>query len=310
MKQIEFGGSSLIRRGFSIAGTLLLTMIVATLSAVVTPAQVRNINEAQSEIRQRMIREQGGNNPSVSFDDGGSFESVSSSETRVRGSGTYFRNRNEAGRRFTYVAVFRVRDGDLRSLNYSFTGGGGWNPGDPGWNPGGPTSTPPSWAQGTFYATGGQSITLTINRNGQITAVNAGQTFYGRYYRGQIYLNNDVSTVSRRGNGIRTYNRNQGVTTDYSRDNIGGPGWGGGNTSTPPSWAQGTFYATSGGQNITLTINRLGRVTVINAGQTFYGTYYNGRITVNNDTSTVTRRSNGIRTYNQNTGQTTDYRRQ
>ncbi len=303
MKQIEFGGSSLISRGFSIAGTLLLMIVVTTLSAVITEAQqVRNINQAQSRIRERMIREQGGSNPSVSFDDGGSFESISSSETRVRGSGTYVRNWNEAGRRFNYVAVFRVRDGDLRSLSYDFTGDTGG-----GWNPGGPTSTPPSWAQGTFYSTGGQGITMTINRSGQITVVNAGQTFYGRYYRGQIYLNNEVSTVSRRGNGIRTYNRNQGITTDYSRDNTGG---GGGDVSTPPSWARGTFYATSGGQNITLTINRNGRVTVNNSGQIFYGTYYNGAITVNNDVSDVTRINRGIRTYNRSTGQTTNYRKQ
>lgn len=309
MKQIEFLGSFITRKGVSVLGSLVFVIAIAMLAAAVTPAQVRNVNEAQSEIRQRMIREQGGNNPSVQFNDGGRFETVSNSETRVRGSGTYFRNRNESGRRFNYTAVFRVRDGDLRSLTYNFTGSGPWNPGDGGgWN-GGATTTPPSWAQGTFYSTRGQNITLTINRNGRVTAVNQGQTFYGRYNRGSIYLNNDTSTVTRRGNGIRTYNRDTNQTTDYARDFQGG-GVGDGPSSTPPSWAQGTFYATSGGQNISLTINRNGRVTVVNSGQTFYGSYYNGSITVNNDTSTVTRRNNGIRTYNRNTGQTTNYRKQ
>lgn len=208
---------------------------------------------------------------------------------------------------------------DLPGLNGGGWNGGPWNPGNPG-NPGGPgwgggqTSTPPTWAQGTFYSTNGSNITLTINRNGQVTAINGGQTFYGSFYRSNITLNGDVSTVSRNGNGVRTYNRNTGETTDYSRNgwgggNPGGPGWGGGNTSTPPSWAQGTFYSTNNG-SIYLTINRNGRVTVVNGGQTFYGTFYNGTVTVNGDTSTVSRNgNNGIRTYNQNTGQTTNYRK-
>ncbi len=304
MKQIEFLGSFITRRGISVLGALLFTVVIAVAGSGVASAQtVRNINQAQSEIRERMIREQGGNNPSVSFDDGGRFETVSNSETRVRGSGTYFRNRNEAGRRFNYVAVFRVRDGDLRSLNYDFTGGGGY-PGDGG----GPATTPPTWAQGTFYSsTRGQNITLTINRNGRVTVLNAGQMFFGTYNRGSIYLNNDVFTVSRLNNNrIRTRNPNTGEVTDYSRNFNGG---GGGGTTTPPSWAQGTFYST-GGQNITMTITGNGRVTVINAGQTFYGTYNSGSIYLNNDVFTVSRLNNNrIRTRDPNTGQVTDYRR-
>jgi hypothetical protein len=196
-------------------------------------------------------------------------------------------------------------------------GGGGWNPGNPG-NPGwggggGQTSTPPSWAQGTFYSTNGTNITLTLDRSGRVTVVNAGQTFYGTYNRGQMRLNNDVSTVSKINNGIRTYNRNTGQNTDYSRSGGGGwnpnPGWGGGgNTSRPPDWAQGMFYSTDG-TNISLNINSNGQITVVNGGQSFYGTYYNGSMTLNNDVSTISKTRNGIRTLNRNTGQTTDYRR-
>lgn len=206
----------------------------------------------------------------------------------------------------------RLRD-DINKLADTFDlpglNGGGWNGG--GWNGGGQTSTPPSWAQGTFYSTNGTNITLTIARNGRVTVINGGQTFYGTYYRNNITVNSDISTVSRNGNNIRTYNRSTGQTTDYSRNGWGGgtgPGWGGGNTSTPPSWAQGTFY--SPGRAITVTINRNGQVTAITGGQTFYGTYYNGLITLNNDVSTVSRNGNGISTYNQNTGQNTNYRRQ
>ncbi len=207
---------------------------------------------------------------------------------------------------------------DLPGLN-----GGGWNggPGFPG--PGrpdfpgggnGPTDNPPSWAQGTFQSVNSRdNIQMTLDRNGRVTVVNNGQTYYGRYYRNQIYLNGDVSDISRNGNGIRTYNRSNGDTTVYTRGGWGGGGggWngGGGNISRPPSWAVGNFYSTNG-TNIRLTINSNGRVTVINAGQSYEGTFYNNTITVNGDMSTLTQTRRGLSTYNQNTGQTTEYRRQ
>lgn len=202
---------------------------------------------------------------------------------------------------------------DLPGIAGGGWNGGPWNPGNPG-NPGGgnwggQTSTPPNWAQGTFYSTY-PAVTLTINRNGQITAVTGGQTYYGRFYRNQIYLNNDVSTISRYGNGVRTYNRNTGQTTDYTR-NYGG-GIGGGNNdgpmSSPPNWARGTFYS-SGYPQVSLNIANNGRVTASTGGQTYYGRYYNGQIYLNNDVSTISRNGNGISTYNRNTGQTTVYRR-
>lgn len=196
-------------------------------------------------------------------------------------------------------------------------GNGGWNGGgngNGGWNGGGAMSAPPSWAVGTFYSTNGAGISMMIDNRGRVTVVNEGQTYYGRYNRGQIFLNNDVSTLSRIGNGIRTFNRNQGQTTDYSRDSYGGGiGGGGGNTggptNNPPIWARGQFYS-SDGSGISLSIDARGTVTVVNQGQTYYGRYYNGEIVLNNDSSTLSRRGNGIRTYNRNTGQTTDYRRQ
>ena len=192
-------------------------------------------------------------------------------------------------------------------------GGGGWNGGGGGGGGGvgGPTSRPASWAVGTFYSTNGTGIALTIDPNGRVTVVNEGQTYYGRHNRGQIFLNNDVSTISRVGNGIRTFNRNLGQTTDYSRDAYGGGGGGntGGPTSNPPTWARGSFYS-MGNTGIQMNISADGTVTVVNAGQTYYGRYYNGEILLNNDVSTITRRNNGIRTLNRSTGETTNYRRQ
>lgn len=174
--------------------------------------------------------------------------------------------------------------------------GGGYN---------GERSTPPSWARGTFYSSDGR-ISLTISNNGSISVVNDGQTYAGTYYRDKIYLNGDVSTVSRNGNGIRTYNLNSRQTTYYNRTNGGGNA-GGGQMSSPPSWARGTFYSNNG--QITLTISDNGQVTAITGGQSYYGRYYQNRIYLNNDTSTVARNGSGISTYNLNNRQTTYYNR-
>lgn len=181
-----------------------------------------------------------------------------------------------------------------------------WNSGG-NWNGNGNMSRPPMWAIGTFYSTDGSNITLTFDKNGRATAVNNGQTFYGTYYNGSLYLNNDTSTVEQWGNdGIRTYNRNTRRYTNYTRSGAGG-NWG--NTSRPPTWAIGTFYGNSAGTNITLTINQDGSVAAFVNGQAFYGTYYQNTITLNGDTSNVTRSASGITTYNRNTGQTTVYMR-
>ncbi len=194
--------------------------------------------------------------------------------------------------------------------------GGGWNGGNNNgqWGGSGNISQPPTWAQGTFYSQDG-NITLSIDGTGRATVVNGGQTFYGNYYRGNLTINGDTSSVSQSGNGIRTYNRNSGQTTIYTRNYNGGyngnntGGWNGsGNTSAPPSWAQGTFYSQDG-SNISLTINSNGQVTAMVNGQMYYGNYYNGSLTLNGDTSTVSRDGNGIRTYNTSTRQTTRYRR-
>ena len=183
------------------------------------------------------------------------------------------------------------------------------------WNGGGQASRPPSWAVGTFYSTDGQ-ITMTISNDGYINVVNAGQSFSGTYSNGRVYLNGDSSTISRDGNGVRTYNTNSRQTTAYTRNNNGGGGWNGGGDwdgnnggqmSRPPSWARGTFYSTDG--HITITMSDEGQVTVNNDGQSYYGRYYQDRLYLNNDVSTVSKNGNGIRTFNQNTNQTTYYTR-
>ncbi len=178
-------------------------------------------------------------------------------------------------------------------------------------------SSPPSWAQGTFYGTApdGSQITLTLDSNGEVTALINGNSNYGTYYRNSIQLNGAYSRVTRNGNGIRTTRNDNGEVINYTRNgwnnnnNGNDGGWNGnGNMSSPPSWAVGSFYS-SNESYVRMTIASNGQVTFHNFGLTNYGTYNRGSINLNGETSTLTRNGNGIRIYNRNSGQTTDYLR-
>ncbi len=214
---------------------------------------------------------------------------------------------------------------DLPGLNgggWNGGGGGGWNGGGwgggGGWNGNTQPVSPPSWARGTFYArlSNGSPITLTISSNGSVSANVNGQYYSGAYTRNGLFLNGDMSTVSRMGDGIRTVNRNSGEVTNYSRNWSGGGGGGGPwnpgmpGATTPPNWARGTFTSRlNNGSYITLTIANNGSVSANVNGQFYTGTYSNGSIYLNGDVSRVTRQGNGIRTVNNNTGEVTNYSR-
>ncbi len=127
MKTGSFPISAPVRHGAVVAALILLAVVVSAVWSIAVSAQiqVRNVNQARDRIRDRMIQEQAGNQPRVTFNEDSSYESVSSNETRMRGTGAYYRNRNDGGRNFSYDAVFEIRSGALRSLNYNFTGSGG-----------------------------------------------------------------------------------------------------------------------------------------------------------------------------------------
>ena len=180
--------------------------------------------------------------------------------------------------------------------------GGGWSGGGRPGNPGA-GRRPPDWAQGDFYSNY-PAISLTINRNGNVMVVRDGMSYQGTYTGDGFYMNDHNHRVTRSGNGIRTYNTTTGETVNYTRGTGGGGPIGDG--VRPPNWAEGTFR--SNYPRITLTIGRNGRVTAVRDGETFYGTYRSGGFMMNGHMHTVTRRGNGIRTYNQTTGETVDYR--
>jgi hypothetical protein len=128
MKIFDSCCSNKVRYGVAAFAILMLATIIFSVGSatlVESQPQYRNINQARARIRERMIREQGGRDPEVRFNQDENFSAVSNDETRVQGSGTYYRDRNGRGRSFSYDAIFVIRGGALRTLNYQFDGGGG-----------------------------------------------------------------------------------------------------------------------------------------------------------------------------------------
>jgi hypothetical protein len=58
---------------------------------------------------------------------------------------------------------------------------------------------------------------MIIGSDGRITLYTAGQTTYGNYWKGKIYLDGNSSTVTKIGNNIRTYNETTGESSDYTK---------------------------------------------------------------------------------------------
>lgn len=229
---------------------------------------------------------------------------ISGNTSSVTRTGNGFRTYNQAtGEVSDYVSTG----------NNGGWGNGGWGNGNGGWgNNNGNTSTPPSWARGTWYWTNGPDRRMVIDNNGRVTLYTGGNTSYGTYYNGVITLNGEQSTVSRSGNNITTYNRSSGETSNYTKSSNGwgnGGGWNGGGSTNAPSWIVGRFVWTNGADR-TFLIESNGQVTLYLGNITQVGTYSNGTINLGGNVSTVTQTRNGFRTVNQQTGEVSDYRRQ
>jgi hypothetical protein len=196
---------------------------------------------------------------------------------------------------------------DLPGLN-----GGGWTGGNVGGGIGGGTGNAPTWAVGTFYGrspqTGGR-ITLTVNRNGSVTADFGDSQSYGTINGSNLNMDGNRARVTRLNNGIRTRGTN-GETIDYFRTPIGGGGGIGGGAGNAPSWAIGTFYGRNPntGGTITMTVGRNGNVTInFGDGSLTYGTINGNILQVDNATSRITSIRNGIRTTSTIDGQVIEY---
>ncbi|MBX7053797.1 MAG: hypothetical protein K1X36_02495 [Pyrinomonadaceae bacterium] len=198
-----------------------------------------------------------------------------------------------------------IKSVDRRDCGQNNNNGGGWGGG--GWN--GNKQRPPSWARGTFYGTApsGAQIQLTLRDDGSVSANIGGSMSYGGYNNGNIYIDGNSSRLERDSGGFQTVSNSNGERIYYSRNgsNSGGGGWGGGNTgSRPPSWARGTFYGTApNGTQIQLTITDSGAVTATIGGNPNYGTYSNGDLIINGQSSRLERVSNGFVTISNTNGE-------
>ncbi len=191
---------------------------------------------------------------------------------------------------------------DMPGINGGGWNGGPWNPGNSGggnWN----AVRPPSWAVGTFYgsAPNGTRIVLSIQSNGQVTAqMNYTNISRGVYARNNtIVIDGNSSRVQKTRNGIRTVSTLNRETINYTKNNTGGGGWGNNDrVGNPVSWAIGRFTGRNpqNGQQITMNIDRNGRVTVNTGGGVNYGTLNNTTLTINGQTSTLSRTRNGFTT--------------
>jgi hypothetical protein len=163
--------------------------------------------------------------------------------------------------------------------------------------------TAPTWARGTWYWVQGSDRTMVISNNGTIALSTGGTTTYGVYNGGKIYLNGNASTITKNGSQIRTINQTTNEVSDYAHAMAAV-----GQTSTPPAWMVGTWYWTQGPDR-TIVIDTSGHVTLTSGGMTTPGTYYQHKINLNGNKSTVSEVGTNIRTVNQSTNEVSDYSR-
>lgn len=168
-----------------------------------------------------------------------------------------------------------------------------------------------SWAIGTFTArnpqTGG-TITLTIDRNGSVTANLDGAINYGSYDDERMTINGITSRVRKTNDGIRTTRNDNGERIDYVRGN---GNIGGGGNGDVPNWAVGTFSAPNpqSGGTIILKIQNDGSVIANIDGNVNVGSYNNERIVINGISSEVRKTRNGLSTTRRDNGERIDYTR-
>jgi hypothetical protein len=105
------------------------------------------------------------------------------------------------------------------------------------------------------------------------------------------------------------------VADTYDLAGLDGGGWGGGpwnpgnpgGINRPPQWLVGTWYWTGGDRRMTIAAN--GNITVYNQGRQGRGEYRNGTLVFDGIVSNVSQYGGGIRTYNTQSGELSDYTR-
>jgi hypothetical protein len=254
---------------------------------------------AQQAVRERIVREHGGNASSVNFPSRWPAETFATSgnQTGVRGQGTYRRDGSTRGQRFTYEAFVNTRNGRVQRVSYNFTGDDDSSDNDRDDR----DDRVPRWLVGTFRGRSpagrqGQFVTVTIGRGGDVLAVyDNGPRESGNYMNGQIQLSGRTTwDVSRANNGFRATSRRR--SEDFVRTGGGGAYEGG--DADVPSWMVGTFRGSTNSGESELTIRSDGSATIrsLRSNETFYGRYYDRLLRFDWGEFEVQRERDGLRT--------------
>ena len=284
--------------GFRTLATRLgvIVVIFAAGGLAQTFAQDRYaIERAQEAVRERIVRERGGSTSSVLFPDHLRTETdaVSNNQMRVRGEGTFRRDAYTQAQRFTYEAVVNTRNGRVQRIAYNFTG---LDNNDDYNNEG--NAEVPRWLVGTFRGRNpsnrqNQSVTLTIDRNGAVSALyDNGSRESGNYANGQIRFGGRPAwDVTRASNGFRATSRRR--SEDFIRTSGDAD-----DTGRVPRWAVGTFRGTTDTGESELTIGADGTATIrsLRTNETFYGNFSDRILRFEWGDFEVTRERDGIRT--------------
>lgn len=262
---------------------IIFTLLCICVNAQETPQDLRDLVGARGSTGEAVLRERG-------------YTFVKTEEGEDRKWSTWW---HESNRRCVTVTTF---DGKYQSITIARDSDCEDRDQPSGGNDG--MTKPPSWAQGTFRSNDGR-VELTIDGEGRVSAERGGRTYEGRFNNGNIHVNDEVSTVTKNGSGIATFNSASDETTYYKRVGTDGMAT---NDLKPPTWATGTFYSENG--QITLTIKADGAISVINSGRTFYGVFKDGQIVLNNDRSTLTQTDAGFSTLNLSNNDVTSYTRE
>lgn len=249
------------------------------------------VERVQAAVRARILREQGGRDPLVSFNDDAQRYRVSINQIGVRGTGFFRRNSGrERDRRFSYEGVYNARRNTVQNETYRFEGG----------VVGGGDRDVPGWLRGSFRGRNPRSrraLTLSIDRDGDVVArYDDGGTDRGTYDGGLIRFGEALAwRVTRAGDGFDARDETMSRRAERFTRSYGG---GDGGVGVVPDWAVGTFRGTTDSGESELSISPDGSATAhsITRNRSFTGRYEGGVLRFEFGSFNLERDGDGIRT--------------
>lgn len=265
----------------------------------------------QSAVRERILREQGGREPIVSFNYDAQRYQVANNQIGVRGTGLYRRNSGrdrDRDRRFSYEGVYHSRRNSVENVTYRLFEADDDNDGD---------SNVPDWLRGTFTGRNPRSrrqMTVRINRRGNVIArFDDGAEERGTYSDGMIRFGESLAwRVSRAADGFEARDGNFSRRAERFRRTSGNDNDDDDNDGRIPRWAIGTFRGTtdSGESQLSIAPDGTAVALSITRGRSFNGRYDGDTLRFEFGSFRLERDGDGIRTIEVgNRNNQTSYRR-